>query len=168
MRGLKLVLPAAMVRWSVVAALSDVQLKDRQMAYILIVDDDLDFADATAIALRQAGYEVAVASNPTDAKNSMEARRPDLLILDVMFPENMSAGFELARAMQHFSETLKGLPILMLTAINTKFPLGFSRKDIDDEWLPVSDFLEKPVDLQTLTARVAALLGQHPVEHDSG
>ena len=138
------------------------------MAYILVVDDDWDFADATAISLRQAGYEVAVAPNPTDAKESMEARRPDLLILDVMFPENMSAGFELARTMRHFSESVKDIPILMLTAVNTKFPLGFSRRDIDDEWLPVSDFLEKPVDLQTLTAHVAALLGQHPVEHDSG
>ena len=29
----------------------------------------------------------------------------------------------------------------MLTAVNAKFPLGFSATDIDDRWLPVSDFL---------------------------
>jgi hypothetical protein len=48
--------------------------------------------------------------------------------------------------------------ILMLTAVNTKFPLGFGPKDIDDEWLPVTDFVEKPVDLDVLCTRVAELL----------
>ncbi|GAJ17044.1 unnamed protein product [marine sediment metagenome] len=46
----------------------------------------------------------------------------------------------------------------MLTAINTKFPLGFGLKDIDDRWLPVTDFLEKPVDFDVLISKVAKLL----------
>ena len=48
----------------------------------------------------------------------------------------------------------------MLTAVNQKFPLGFGADDIDDDWLPVSDFLEKPVDLAVLTQKVQALLGK--------
>jgi hypothetical protein len=61
--------------------------------------------------------------------------------------------------MRHYSETLRGVPVLMLTAINARFPLGFSRRDIDENWLPVSDFLEKPVDLDALCAKVSAMLG---------
>jgi CheY-like chemotaxis protein len=62
--------------------------------------------------------------------------------------------------MRHKNNNLKDIPILMLTAINTKFPLGFGAKDIDEDWLPVTDFLEKPVDFDLLRQKVAQLLGQ--------
>jgi CheY-like chemotaxis protein len=75
-----------------------------------------------------------------------------------MFPEDASAGFELARSMRHESGKLKDIPILMLTAINTKFPLGFGPKDINDRWMPVTEFLEKPVDFDVLREKVAKLL----------
>jgi DNA-binding response OmpR family regulator len=55
-------------------------------------------------------------------------------------------------------DALKDVPILMLTAVNTRFPLGFSAKDIDEAWLPVTDFLEKPVDLDVLAERVDTIL----------
>jgi len=48
---------------------------------------------------------------------------------------------------------------LMLTAINTRVPLGFGAQDIDDVWMPVDDFLEKPVDLDQLQAKVAGMVG---------
>jgi len=132
------------------------------MAYLLIVDDDEDFADATARVLKTDGHEVEVALDTKTAATVMEERRPDLVILDVMFPENSSAGFELARKMRHESESLKDVPILILTAVNVKFPLGFGTKDIDETWMPVTDFVEKPVDFDVLRAKVSTLL------HDAG
>jgi DNA-binding response OmpR family regulator len=128
------------------------------VAYLLIVDDDEDFASTTATVLRTEGYEVQVELDIDSAVKSMENKPPDLAILDVMFPEDASAGFELARLMRHEKEKLKDIPILMLTAINTKFPLGFGPKDIDDSWMPVTDFLEKPVDFDVLRDKVAKLL----------
>jgi DNA-binding response OmpR family regulator len=128
------------------------------MAYLLIVDDDEDFASTTATVLRTEGYEVQVELDIDNAVKSMENKPPDLAILDVMFPEDASAGFKLARLMRHEKEKLKNVPILMLTAINTKFPLGFGPKDIDDSWMPVTDFLEKPVDFDVLRNKVAKLL----------
>jgi len=128
------------------------------MAYLLIVDDDEDFANTAAIVLRKEGHDVQIELDTDDAVKSMENKLPDLVILDVMFPEDASAGFELARFMRHESEKLKGVPILMLTAINTKFPLGFGLKDIDNNWLPVTDFLEKPVDFDVLQHKVTELL----------
>ncbi len=130
------------------------------MAYLLIVDDDEDFAATAATVLRQEGHDVQIELDTDDAMKKMETEPPDLLILDVMFPEDASAGFELARTIRHKNEKLKNVPILMLTAINAKFPLGFGPEDIDDSWLPASDFLEKPVDFSVLKSKVAQLLSQ--------
>lgn len=125
------------------------------MAYLLIVDDDEQFAEAIATVLRADGYEVGVDPDPASGLERLRARRPDALVLDVMFPENPSAGFELAREIRkEFGE----VPILMLTAVNQQFPLGFSSKDIDPTWLPVTDFLEKPVDFEVLRTRIARLV----------
>jgi DNA-binding response OmpR family regulator len=128
------------------------------MPYLLIVDDDEDFASTIATVLRKEGHDVHIELDIESAVKSMESKPPDLAILDVMFPEDASAGFELARSMRHESGKLKTIPILMLTAINTKFPLGFGPKDIDDSWMPVTEFLEKPVDFDVLREKVAKLL----------
>ena len=128
------------------------------MAYLLIIDDDEDFASAVATALRKSGHEVAIELDPDSGLASMNARAPELIVLDVMFPEEASAGFELALAIRRRDDAIKDVPILLLTAVNSRFPLGFSTQDVDDEWLPVSDFLEKPVDLQLLPQRIDAML----------
>jgi DNA-binding response OmpR family regulator len=128
------------------------------MSYLLIVDDDEDFATAVATVLRGGGHDVRIESELSAAIRTMTVRRPDLVVLDVMFPEDSTGGFEVARQMRRHHDTLKDVPILMLTAVNTRFPLGFSSQDIDEDWLPVTDFLEKPVDLDVLAERVAAIL----------
>ena len=133
------------------------------MPYLMIVDDDEDFASTTATVLRKEGYDVQVELSIDSAMKSMESKHPDLAILDVMFPEDASAGFELARTMRHESGKLKNIPILMLTAINTKFPLGFGSKDIDEDWMPITEFMEKPVDFDVLREKVAKLLGANKV-----
>jgi len=127
------------------------------MAYLLMTDDDEDFLVATAMVLRKAGHEVDTETQTDKVVERIRKRMPDLLILDVMFPEDASAGFDLARTVRR---TFQDMKILMLTAVNTKFPLGFSADDIDDEWLPVTDFLEKPVDLDVLRDRVEALVAK--------
>ena len=130
------------------------------MSYLLMVDDDEDFASAVATVLRGGGHDVRIELDLSAALRSMTARRPDLVLLDVMFPEDSTGGFELARRMRLSHDALKEVPILMLTAVNTRFPLGFSSKDIDEDWLPVTDFLEKPIDLDVLAERVKAMLAK--------
>lgn len=125
------------------------------MAYVLIVDDDEDFAQAVATVLQADGHEVGLEHRADGAIRRIEQRRPDVLILDVMFPENPSAGFEVARAVRRQFEAI---PILMLTAVNQQFPLGFSNKDIDPVWLPVTELVEKPVDFGLLRAKLNQLL----------
>jgi len=139
------------------------------MAYLMVVDDDKDLANAVAIALRGSGHEVDIHLDTQSPLPAMEQRRPDLVILDVMFPENSSAGLELARLIRrHSEEEVKGIPILMLTAVNAEFPMGFSPRDIDDEWLPVTDFIEKPVDFAVLLQKISELLEPVGAPQDEG
>lgn len=126
------------------------------MAYVLIIDDDPEFAESVATVCQTAGYEVKVASTPERALATVAERRPDGILLDVMFPEDPSGGFKLARELRR---RFGSLPILLLTAVNQQFPLGFSSKDIDPQWLPVTDFLEKPVGFPLLLEKVRGLLG---------
>jgi CheY-like chemotaxis protein len=127
------------------------------MAYVMIVDDDRDYAGALALILRGQGHETAVSEQPAAALTQMERRPPDVLILDAMFPEDDFAGFELARAM-HERPPLDRVPILMLTSINAQHQLGLSTLDTDTTWLPVAEFADKPVAPEDLAAKVAALL----------
>ncbi len=125
------------------------------MASLLIVDDDQDFSSAVATFLRNAGHQVVVEDSPDRALASLKNHLPGAVVLDVMFPESPSAGFELARTIR---SRYQDLPILMLTAVNQQFPLGFSSKDIDPEYLPVTDFLEKPIDFRVLGEKISQLV----------
>ncbi len=127
------------------------------MAKIKIVDDDLDFAEAISIALKEKGHEVSVRDCVEGAIGDLISDKPDLLILDVMFPERPTAGFDLARKIRKTSE-LKNLPVILLTSINDNFPTHFSGADTSHDWLPVQDFVEKPLALPNLLDKVQKLL----------
>ncbi len=127
------------------------------MAYLLIVDDDADFASAVSTVLTNQGYEIGIETDSEKTLDRIRQRRPDAIILDVMFPENDKAGFEVARSIRRaFGE----LPVLLLTAVNQSFPLGFSNKDLDPTWLPAVDFVEKPVDFALLCAKISTILAK--------
>ena len=124
---------------------------------ILMIDDDKKLCRLVADYLEPMGYTVASAH---DGVKGLEMAREDdfhAVILDVMFPENPSGGFELARSIH---KTSAAVPILMLTAVNQRFPLGFSNNDIDADWLPIADFVEKPVDFEVLKAKLSELLAK--------
>ncbi len=125
---------------------------------IFIIDDDRDMVDSLTMILSRHGYNVEATFNASDALQKVKNSNPDLIILDVMFPENSSEGFDLARKLHNDSDTGK-IPILMLSAINIRFNLGFSDKDRDETWLPVTHFIEKPVVPEKLISLVKEVIG---------
>ena len=127
------------------------------MARMLVVDDEAEVRNLVRRALELDGHEVELAADGSAALAAMHRRPPDLVILDVMFPGDNFAGFELARAMCR-SPGLKQVPILILTGVNQQLCMKVSTFDIDNSWLPVTDFLEKPVDFEMLVSKVESLL----------
>ena len=125
------------------------------MGYLLIIDDDLDLANAMAMVLKSDDHEVGMYGDIESAFESFKSRFPDLVILDVMFSGNTSGGFVMARKIAALT---KQVPILMLTAINSHFQLDFSASDIEESWMPITEFLEKPVNFTELRKRVKELL----------
>ena len=128
------------------------------MKRVYVVDDDKDIVESVSIVLESAGYEVGAQNDDKDVVAKVAEFGADLVILDVMFPEDSGAGFELARALKS-DERTSGLPILMLSAINeTGIYAGrFSSRDRDPAWLPVQDFVEKPISPKALLAKVELL-----------
>ena len=129
------------------------------MAKVMIVDDDRDFMDSICRVLQHRGHQTTAIYDTEEVIDKLEREPHEVLVLDVMFPENAAAGFHLAQEIRKH-KTLTGLPILILSAINTKFPMGFGPGDIDETWMPVQDFLEKPIDFDVLSAKVEKLAGQ--------
>ncbi len=107
---------------------------------VLLVDDDREFVAANRLVLESKGYEVSDAHDVDSAKKKALETGLDVIVLDVMMETNQ-AGFELARWLRS-QETTSSIPIVMLTAINQRYPLNF---DKDEIWLPVDEFFEKPV-----------------------
>jgi len=129
------------------------------MATIMIIDDDRDFLDDFASELGRWGFSVVARETTDGAIDELLRTKPALLVLDVMFPENPAGGFDLAREIRA-NGALEGMAILLLTAINQELPTDFSKADIDSEWFPVDDMIEKPADMRLLRARIEELLAR--------
>ena len=129
------------------------------MKKIYIVDDDPDIVESLTMVLESAGYEVGHQTTEDDVVENIKAFGADLVILDVMFPENISAGFDMARCIHDCDDTTN-LPVIMLSAINERgiYAGAFSNKDRDDSFLPVSEFVEKPISPKSLLEKVEALI----------
>jgi CheY-like chemotaxis protein len=123
---------------------------------ILIVDDDPDITYAMQTILEAHGYQVDSAVNSATARTQMELEKPDLIILDVMM-DTMHEGFDFDRELKH-NPDYKDIPVLMLTAVKERFGLDFKPEAGDQEWLPVEEFLDKPVKPAVLLEKVEKLL----------
>lgn len=123
---------------------------------ILIIDDDPDITEAMTVVLENRGYEVASAADSSEGMEQLQANRPDVIILDVMM-RTRQEGFELSRKLKQDPD-YQNIPILMLTAVKEKTGLDFKPEAGDESWLPVEEFLDKPVKPDVLLEKVQGLL----------
>ncbi|MFA4842805.1 MAG: response regulator [Candidatus Omnitrophota bacterium] len=126
------------------------------MARILIVDDDPDMVESMRVVLESRDYSVTSAKSGQEGLKIAKLEKPDLIILDVMM-ETMDKGFDVARELKK-DKNCKDTPILMLTAIKDKIGLDFKNEAGDEAWLPVDDYVEKPLKPEELVAKVDLLL----------
>ena len=123
------------------------------MAKILLVDDDVDLVAMYAAVLAHRGHEVMRAYSAAEALRAVEAGPPDIFVLDVMM-ESETAGFELARKVH---EAFPEVPAVMLSGIHEASGVPF-RFSPDETWLPVVEFIDKPVQPAALADRIEGLL----------
>ena len=125
------------------------------MPKILVIDDDKDLQDSIRLVLEQNGFTVASAFGPEEGLESIQSEKPDLLILDVLMPENYE-GFDVARSIREKLK-LRELPIILLTAVHVekKVPYRFAPHE---EYLPVDYFFDKPVEPEALVDKIKELL----------
>ncbi len=126
------------------------------MKRILVVDDDRDVFESMKIVLESEGYCVEWATNGKEALDKARSRKPDLMILDVMMSTD-DEGFQLSYTMKQDAD-LSAIPIIMVTSIGSKTGFSFN-KNRDEDFLPVNEFLEKPVEPKILIDKVRENLG---------
>ncbi len=127
-----------------------------ERAGILIIDDDPDISEAMKVILENKGYMVRTAGDGAEGMEQIGADKPDLIILDVMMNTSRE-GFILSRELKDNPE-YKNIPILMLTAVKEKTGLDFRPAAGDESWLPVEEYLDKPVKPDLLLETVESLL----------
>jgi chemosensory pili system protein ChpA (sensor histidine kinase/response regulator) len=120
------------------------------MAKVLVVDDDPDFVKVTAKILEKAGYEVASAANGAKALQTMRSNPPDVVLLDIMMAYILD-GLDVSREMAEDPE-LKDIPVIMVTSLTGVKGSGLFPTD---EYVPVDEWLSKPVEADVLLQRVA-------------
>jgi DNA-binding response OmpR family regulator len=116
---------------------------------ILVVDDDPRLLHVVAMYLSIEGYDVDTAGNGEEGLRSLEQRRPDLVILDVMMPG--IDGLEACRRIKSNPET-RTIPVVLFTALSRTDDVENGRA------AGANRFINKPFSLIGLGAVIRSFL----------
>jgi two-component system phosphate regulon response regulator PhoB len=124
------------------------------MTHILVVEDETSLRQLLTQNLSYEGYSVAAAADGGEGLSSHQARRADLIVLDLMLP--VVDGFQVLRTLREHQDPV---PVLMLTA------RGAEQDRVQGLSLGADDYLVKPFSVLELLARVKAILRRtRPIE----
>jgi len=126
------------------------------MVNILVVEDDKNLQKLMVAFLKQNGYNALSAKDGLEALDILDKSHVDLIISDIMMP-NLD-GYELTHTLR---QSNYNLPILMVTAKET----------IEDKkkgfLVGTDDYMVKPIDMDEMLLRVAALLRRSRIISES-
>ena len=126
-------------------------------ARVLVVDDESNITDLVSTALRYEGFDVATARDGREALSTVEAFRPDLIVLDVMLPD--ADGFEVQRKLL---ERGRLTPVVFLTARDA------TEDKVRGLTIGGDDYVTKPFSLEELVARIRSVLRRTQGEASAG
>lgn len=118
---------------------------------ILVVEDEPNIVLSLQFLMRQAGFDVRVASDGEVALEEVEKQAPDLILLDVMIPKR--DGYDVCQTIRA-NPGWKDIYIIMLTA---------KGREVDREKglsLGANDYVTKPFSTRDLTEKVKQILGE--------
>lgn len=114
---------------------------------VLVVDDEPNIRDLLTTSLRFNGYSVYAVGNGNDAVVAAEKGKPDIILLDVMLPDQ--SGFAVTKKLRSMGIDV---PVLFLTA----------RDETEDKVTGLTvggdDYMTKPFSLDEIMARISAIL----------
>jgi len=113
---------------------------------VLLVEDEESFIEALSLGLRREGFLVDVARDGAEALACFDARRPDVILLDLMLPK--VSGIDVCRQIRARSST----PIIILTAKDSEVDAVVGLE------VGADDYVTKPYRMRELVARVRAVL----------
>ena len=116
---------------------------------IYLVEDDESIRELLVYTLNGQGLVAEGFAYPSDFWHAMEKKIPDLVLLDIMLPEE--DGLEILQKLRKKKET-KNIPIAMLTAKGSEYDVV---KGLDGG---ADDYIPKPFRMMELVSRVKALL----------
>ncbi|MBP6740106.1 MAG: hybrid sensor histidine kinase/response regulator [Leptospiraceae bacterium] len=121
-------------------------MESKKKPLILIVDDTTKNIQVLGNMLYSKGYNISVATSGKEALESVKAKTPDLILLDIQMPE--MDGFEVCKNLKSNPST-KEIPVIFLTAVTDpeKIVHGFE--------LGAVDYITKPLNPAELFMRVA-------------
>lgn len=119
------------------------------MALIYVLEDDESVRELEAYALTGSGYEVAGFGEPKSFYSALEKRMPDLVVIDVMLPQE--DGLMVTKNLRS-NPKYSDLPIVMVTA-----------KDSEMDYVRglecgADDYVAKPFSVMIFLSRIKALL----------
>lgn len=113
---------------------------------ILVVDDEVKLTEVIRSYLEKSQFQVWTVHNCKDARALMSEVKPDLMILDLMLPDQSGESF--CKEVRTYSN----MPIIMLTA-------KVSEADfLNGLEIGADDYMTKPFSVRQLVAKVQALL----------
>ena len=122
---------------------------------IMILEDDEDLAEGISLSLNSTELEFVLCHTIADAKNLLQQRFFDLLVIDINLPDG--SGLEFCREIRKSSR----IPIALLTAKDMEMDIV---KGLE---CGADDYITKPFSLMVLRARVRALLRRNTGEQAS-
>jgi len=121
------------------------------MAQILVVDDEVGIRELLAEILADEGHSVALAESASTARRLREARRPDLVLLDIWMPD--TDGITLLKEWAASGQLT--MPVIMMSGHGT------IETAVEATRIGALDYLEKPIALQRLLSTVKRALRDH-------
>lgn len=128
---------------------------------ISLLEDNDSIRKLVEYALNAQNMECRGFSIPSDFWNEMQNTRTDLILLDIMLPEE--DGISVLKTLKS-SEKTKHIPVIMLTAKTTEYDTVLGLETGADDYIP------KPFGIMELIARIKAVLRRYeavPTEKDS-
>ncbi len=116
---------------------------------IYLLEDDESIRDFVGYALNNTGFDSKGFEKPSDFLDGVNSALPDLIILDIMLPEE--SGIEVLKKLRARTDT-KDIPVIMLTAKGTEYDKVIGLDSGAD------DYVTKPFGIMELLSRVKALL----------